>query len=63
MFVTNQSFKRGSLLNPKNRPTSDNPMVIEFVRVKQKPEEKVGCKAGIYLKLVEVLNVYKISKM
>jgi zinc finger SWIM domain-containing protein 3 len=30
--------------------------------VKEKPEERVGCKAGIYLKLDEVLNVYKIYR-
>jgi len=57
-----QGFKKGSLLNPNNRPTSDSPVVIEFVKVKEKPEERVGCKAGIFLKLDEVLNVYKIYR-
>jgi len=62
-YVCNkQGFKKRSLLNPNNRPTSDIPLVIEFVKVKEKPEEKVGCKAGISLKLDEVLNVYKIYR-
>jgi len=62
-YVCNkQGFKKGSLLNPNNRPTSDSPVVIEFVKVKEKPEERVGCKAGIFLKLDEVLNVYKIYR-
>ncbi|KEH29515.1 FAR1 DNA-binding domain protein [Medicago truncatula] len=59
-YVCNkQPFKKGSLLNPNNRPTSDSPVVIDFVKVKEKPEERVGCKAGIYLKLDEVFNVYR----
>jgi len=62
-YVCNkQGFKKESLLNPNNRPTSDSSVVIEFVKVKEKPEERVGCKAGIFLKLDEVLNVYKIYR-
>ncbi|KAK2435289.1 hypothetical protein QL285_020362 [Trifolium repens] len=63
MSVTKKVFKKGSLLNPKNRSTSDGPVVIEFEKVKEKPEQKVGgCKAGISLKLDEVLNVYKMYR-
>jgi hypothetical protein len=62
MSVTKKVFKKGSLLNPKNRSTSDGPVVIEFEKVKEKPEQKVGCTTGIYLKLDETLNVYKIYK-
>ncbi|KAK2435290.1 hypothetical protein QL285_020363 [Trifolium repens] len=62
MSVTKKVFKKGSLLNPKNRSTSDSPVVIEFEKVKEKPEQKVGCKAGISLKLDEVLNVYKMYR-
>ncbi|KAK2355662.1 hypothetical protein QL285_093054 [Trifolium repens] len=62
-FVCNkEGFKRGSLLNPKNRSTSDSPVVIEFEKVKEKPEERVGCNAGISLKWDEALSVYKIYK-
>ncbi|AES63859.1 FAR1 DNA-binding domain protein [Medicago truncatula] len=62
-YVCNkQGFKKGSLLNPNNRSTSDSPVVIEFVKVKEKPDERVGCKAGIFLKLDEVLNVYRIYR-
>lgn len=62
-YVCNkQGFKKGSLLNHNNRPTSDSPVVIDFVKVKEKPEERVGCKAGICLKLDKVFNVYKIYR-
>ncbi|KAK2416992.1 hypothetical protein QL285_039340 [Trifolium repens] len=47
-YVRNkQGFKRGNLLNPKNKPTSVSPMIIVSVRVKEKPEARIGCKAGI----------------
>ncbi|XP_045801013.1 protein FAR1-RELATED SEQUENCE 5-like [Trifolium pratense] len=62
-YVCNkEGFKKGSLLNPNNKPRSDSPVVIEFEKVKERPEERVGCKAGIYLKLDEALNVYKIYR-
>jgi zinc finger SWIM domain-containing protein 3 len=57
-----EGFKKGSLLNPKNRPTCDSPVLVEYEKAKEKPEERVGCKAGIYLKLDEALNVYKIYR-
>ena len=51
-YVCNkQGFKKGSLLNPNNRPTSDSLVVIEFVKVKEKLEERVGCKAGIFFEI------------
>ncbi|KAK2443892.1 hypothetical protein QL285_014958 [Trifolium repens] len=62
-FVCNkEGFKRGSLLNPKNRSRSDSPVVIEFEKVKEKPEERVGCKVGISLKWDEAVSVYKIYR-
>ncbi|XP_045821126.1 protein FAR1-RELATED SEQUENCE 5-like [Trifolium pratense] len=62
-YVCNkEGFKKGSLLNPNNKPRSDSPVVIEFEKVKERPEERIGCKAGIYLKLDEALNVYKIYR-
>ncbi|CAJ2628420.1 unnamed protein product [Trifolium pratense] len=57
-----EGFKKGSLLNPNNKPRSDSPVVIEFEKVKERPEERIGCKAGIYLMLDEALNVYKIYR-
>ncbi|GAA0158709.1 hypothetical protein LIER_15660 [Lithospermum erythrorhizon] len=46
-------FKKSSLLNPRNRPISDSPILVEVEKVKEKPEERLGCKAGIFLKLNE----------
>ncbi|KAK2380670.1 protein FAR1-RELATED SEQUENCE [Trifolium repens] len=62
-YVCNkQGYKKGSLLDPKNKPTSDSPVVVEFEKVKEKAEERIGCTAGIFLKLDETLNAYKIYK-
>ncbi|GAA0176182.1 hypothetical protein LIER_42036 [Lithospermum erythrorhizon] len=55
-------FKKGSLLNPRNRPISDNPILVEVEKVKEKPEERLGCKARIFFKLDESANVYRIYK-
>ncbi|CAJ2670018.1 unnamed protein product [Trifolium pratense] len=57
-----QGYKKGSLLDPKNKPKSESPVVVEFEKVKEKPEERVGCTAAIFLKLDETLNVFKIYK-
>ncbi|GAU42524.1 hypothetical protein TSUD_376530 [Trifolium subterraneum] len=57
-----EGFKKGSLLNPNNKTRSDSPVVIEFEKVKERPEERIGCKARIHLKLDEALNVYKIYR-
>ncbi|KAK2352440.1 protein FAR1-RELATED SEQUENCE [Trifolium repens] len=62
-YVCNkQGYKKGSLLDPKNKPTSDSPVVVEFEKVKEKAEERIGCKAGIFLKLDVTLNAYKIYR-
>ncbi|GAU51660.1 hypothetical protein TSUD_414810, partial [Trifolium subterraneum] len=62
-YVCNkEGFKKGSLLNPKNNPISDSPVVIEFEKVKERPKERIGCKVGISLKLDEALNIYKIYR-
>jgi zinc finger SWIM domain-containing protein 3 len=62
-YVCNkQGYKKGSLLDPKNKPTSDSPVVVEFEKVKEKAEERIGCTAGIFLKLDVTLNAYKIYR-
>ncbi|CAJ2668600.1 unnamed protein product [Trifolium pratense] len=56
-YVCNkEGFKKGSLLNPNNKPRSDSPVVIEFEKVKERSEERIGCKAGIYLKSFREVN-------
>ncbi|GAA0161017.1 hypothetical protein LIER_39149 [Lithospermum erythrorhizon] len=51
-----------SLLNLKNKPISDSPVLVEVEKVKEKLEDRLGCKAEIFLKLDESAKFYRIYK-
>ncbi|GAA0138718.1 hypothetical protein LIER_00410 [Lithospermum erythrorhizon] len=51
-------LKKGSLLNPRNKPISDSPILVEVEKVKEKPEERLGCKARVFLKLDENYSLF-----
>ncbi|XP_058765311.1 uncharacterized protein LOC131638784 [Vicia villosa] len=55
-------FKHGSRADPKNKTNSDTPVLIEFQKDKELPEERTGCPASILLKYDSNSKGYQIYK-
>ncbi|XP_058776173.1 uncharacterized protein LOC131650484 [Vicia villosa] len=58
----NHGFKHGSRADPKNKTNSDTPVLIEYQKEKELPEERTGCPASISLKYNSNVKGYHIYK-
>lgn len=62
-YVCNkQGFKHDSRADPKNKTNSDTPVLIEFQKQKELPEERTGCPASFSLKYDSNVKGYRIYK-
>ncbi|XP_058772079.1 uncharacterized protein LOC131645899 [Vicia villosa] len=62
-YVCNKhGFKHRSRADPKNKTNSDTPVLIEFQKEKELPEERTGCPASISLKYDSNVKGYQIYK-
>ncbi|XP_058734030.1 protein FAR1-RELATED SEQUENCE 5-like [Vicia villosa] len=62
-YVCNKhGFKHGSRADPKNKTNSDTPVLIEYHKEKELPEERTGCPASISLKYDSNVKGYHIYK-